>query len=182
MGTKRLARTETLAPTDVTRQNFYDLQEKVDPLAAFGDSNHFEIVGNQLALALNISRWRKIGDGATHTDLQAGALENDIELVVVPARTVVMAVLVKHSEAFAGDFSEYKVSVGVAGTLTKYSAPFDVMQAVGDTVLYMAHQWGAETWDSGGTSIRLSAVAVDGDLDTSTAGILDAYMMYGAPQ
>lgn len=182
MGIDRFNLQNTLAATDVTRQNMYDLIEEINPLSALVETDHFTIVANEIALSLNAPRWVKIGDAKTHTDLQTSALVNDIELIALPAKGVVQATLLKHSVAFAGDFTELKLSVGITGALTKYLPPFDVMQAVGDEVFGFAHEWGAETHDSGGTSIRLAAEAVDGDLDTSTAGTVDVWMLYGAPQ
>ena len=51
----------------------------------------------------------------SHTALQAALLTNDIELVSVPAKTIVMGVIVKHSTASAGTLT-YTLSVGITGT------------------------------------------------------------------
>lgn len=174
-----LAVTQALPATACTRQNIYDLINTANPGADLPDDATIEIIANQLAATLNVPRWVKVGDAVEHTDLQAAAENNTYSLFTLPGKGVIHAVKIKASTAFAGTgITSYKLSVGIVGALTKYAAPFDVLQAVGDDVFAFNHEQGAETHDAAGKGIVLSAVSEGADLDQSSAGVVDVWVLY----
>ena len=176
----KFATTQTLPLTDCDRQDFYDLLETMDPTATLADAKTIEVVAGVLYCMLNVPRWVQVAS-IEHTALQTAALTNDIQLLVLPAAAVVHAVKIKHKVAFAGTgITKYLLSVGVAGALSKYAAPFDVSQVVGDTVMGFNSQAGAETHNASGTNLRLAAEAVGANLAASTAGSVDVWVLYSA--
>lgn len=120
--------------------------------------------------------WNKYS--VTHTQLQAAALTNDIELVSLPPKGVVHAVVVKTTTAFAGT-TTYTLSVGITGTLTKYTAATSVKTAVSATNFFLcgtSFVTGPEDFSSA-VSVRLSAIATVENLDQSSAGVVDVYVL-----
>ena len=171
--------TDSLPATGCTEQDHYDLIETIIPTAAVVDPGTMEILAGKFYCNLLVPRWKKFT--VTHTDLQTAGLTNDIELFTLPGGGIIERIMMKHSEAFAGaGISDYDISVGIAGNLTKYAAAFDVDQAIGDTVFALVANAGCETFNSGGASIRVSAVSVGANLDQTTAGSLDIWVKYGA--
>jgi hypothetical protein len=117
----------------------------------------------------------------THTALQAAATSNDIELLSLPAGGVIHAVKTKHSVAFSGGaIATYTVSVGIAGTLAKYSSAFNVFQAIGNTVFQMSSTLGSENHGAV-TSIRVAAVSSGANLNASAAGSVDIWVLISKP-
>ncbi|MDB4312105.1 hypothetical protein N9937_01615 [bacterium] len=164
-----------------SRQDFYDEMEGLAPTVDVVDDETIEVVSNKLYAKLNVPRWVKVGDAIGFADLSDSATTNDIELFTLPAQGIVHAAKIKHSEAFAGGaVSAMTLSVGITGSLAKYLAAFDVFQAVGDAVYSADDIFGAETHDSGGTSIRLAATSTGADLDALTAGVADVWVLYSA--
>jgi len=174
-----LQTTETLPATSCTREDIYSLIESVIPLVAITDDESLTVLNNQIRAATRVPRWQKVGAAVDYEDLAASALTNDIELFTLPGAGVIHAVKIKHSTAFSGGaLSSYKLSVGIAGNLVKYAAPFDVFQAVGDTAFGLNHEFGGETHDAGGTSIRLAAESIGANLDAATAGVVDVWVLW----
>lgn len=123
---------------------------------------------------LGVGAWKKYT--VTHTQLQAAALTNDIELLSLPAYGVIEALLLKHSIQFAGSgITAYAVGVGITGDLERYAGPFNVLQAVGNAAHEVSNVKAIESV-TGATSIRLSAESVGANLDQSTAGSLDIWL------
>ena len=113
----------------------------------------------------------------SHTSLQAAALVNDIELFQLAAKQCLHAVMIKHSTAFSGGaIATYTLSVGLSGTLTKYTSAFDVFQATGNTVLQTSNSVNVEN-TAATTSVRLSAISTGANLNASAAGSVDVYVM-----
>jgi len=106
----------------------------------------------------------------------AGTTVN-IQLVSLLAKQMIDRIVVKHSTAFSGgSVSALTLSVGIAGDLTRFTTPFDVFQAVGNTV-FQATGVEAEPEDFGSaTSIRLSAIATGDNLDQLAAGSVDIWV------
>lgn len=104
------------------------------------------------------------------TDFTAEATSEDIELFSLPATGVIHAVKIKHTTSFNdGGSGSFTLSVGIAGTLTKYAGAFDVFQATGDTVFQMSSVVDSEDHGSA-TSIRVEAVS-DVNVSLVTAGV-----------
>lgn len=122
--------------------------------------------------------WQKYT--VSHADLQAAALTNDIELFSLPAKAAIHNVVIKHSVAFAGTgITAYDLSVGIASNLDKYSSAFDVFQAAGSSVGQATAAFDFEDFVSS-TSIRVAATSVGANLDQSTDGSVDIYVLWGA--
>lgn len=112
-----------------------------------------------------------------YSDLAAASLTNDIELFELGIKYLVKGVIVKHTTAFSGGaIATYNVNVGISGNLNKYAGPFDVFQAVGDTVFSVNSILSVEDFGST-TSIRLQAVSTGANLDQATQGEVDVYVI-----
>jgi hypothetical protein len=95
--------------------------------------------------------WTKYTVG--HAALQAAATSNNITLFTLPAAGIIHEVKVKHSTAFSGGaIASYTVKVGITGTLGKYLAAFD----------------------------EIEAVSTGANLDQSTAGSVDIWVLTSA--
>lgn len=113
----------------------------------------------------------------SHTALQAAALTNDIQLFSLPTNGVIQGVVISHSTAFSGGaIATYTISVGITGNLTKYAGAFDVFQAtgagVGQTTNVMDFEDKTTT-----TSIRIAAVSTGANLNQSTTGSVDVWVL-----
>lgn len=171
--------TEALPQLGCTRQDIYDLLATMNVASGVVDNATIEIIANQLACALTVPRWKKVGDAISHTDFQAAAETENYSLFTLPGGGIIQGVKLKASEAFAGaGITSYKLSVGIVGALTKYSAPYDVLQAVAVGEFGFYHEQGAETHDPAGTGIVVNAVSEGADLDQSSAGTLDVWVLY----
>lgn len=128
----KLITTQTLPETGCTRQEIYDLIESVNPGADLVNSDVLQVLANKITAGDRLPFWRKWTVG--HAALQTVSMTNNIELFQLPAGGAIHALKVKHSTAFAGTgITDYKVSVGIAGTLQKFIADFDVDSAVSAT-------------------------------------------------
>jgi hypothetical protein len=129
------------------------------------------------AQLLSVPYWTKYTK--TYTDLSTAGLTNDIELFSLPAKTVIHKTVVKHSVAFSGStIASYTISVGIAGTLAKFIAAFDVFQAVAATTFSSAAttiNQSPENFTSA-VSVRIAAVAVGANLSAATAGSVDMWV------
>lgn len=126
--------------------------------------------------SLGLPKWTKYT--VAHTALQAAATTNDVELFSLAAQEIIHAVAIKHSEAFAGgSISAYTVSVGIAGEADRYADAYDVFQAVAATT-FDVNGPGLSLENFGAaTSVRVFAVATGDDLDQSTAGSVDIWVL-----
>lgn len=113
----------------------------------------------------------------THTDLAIAATTNNITLYSLPAGGVIQMVKTKASVAFTGgSISAYTVSVGIAGTLAKYSTAFDVFQAVGSDTYQLSALFGGEDCSSP-TAIKIAATSTGANLSAATAGSVDIWLL-----
>jgi hypothetical protein len=118
--------------------------------------------------------WTKYSIG--YAALAAAATTNNITLLTLPAKTLITRVVIRHTEAFSGgSLSSYTISVGIAGTLAKYCAAFDVFQAVSGTAFGVSTV--AQTLESftSDTAIKVAAVGSH-NLNTATTGSVDIYV------
>jgi hypothetical protein len=112
----------------------------------------------------------------THTALQAAAMANDIALFSLVAGGIIEGVKIKHSVIFAGTgITDYKISVGIVGNLTKYASAFDVDTAVAATNFQLSTTVGSEDHGSA-TSIRIAATSTGANLNQSTGGSVDIWV------
>ena len=145
------------------------------PTTPFVGTNVQAALDEAAGLIAGSPAWTKFT--VTHTALQAAALTNDIELFSLAALGTIHGIVIKHTTAFSGGaITEYRVSIGIAADLEKYTLPFDVFQAIGDTVKDVSSVLDLESF-SGVTSIRIAAEAVGANLDQSLAGSVDIYVL-----
>ena len=113
----------------------------------------------------------------THTQLQAAALANDIELWSVPARVIIHGVVFEPTVQFAGvGITDYKMSLGIAANLPKYMAFVDVDNAVSASNFFTSDILGAES-TSAVYSLRVAARSIGANLSASTAGTLNVAIL-----
>jgi len=122
-----------------------------------------------------LPKWTKYTVAATA--FTAAAATEDVALFSLPARGSIHQVVLKHTTAFSGGtLSAMTISVGIVGTLTKYSAAFDVFQATGDTAFSFNDIPGVEDFGSV-TSIRAAATATGDTLDNVGTGAVDIWVL-----
>lgn len=120
--------------------------------------------------------WVKIT--LSHAAFQTAATTNTIDLIAaLPQLSVIHQVLIKHSTAFAGtSITGYTLSVGVIGTLTKYTQPFDAFQSVADANKALTHVDDIPSFTGGTTAIKITATSTGANLSASTAGSVDVWV------
>lgn len=110
-------------------------------------------------------------------DFSTAGLTLDIETFILFAKNAMHVIRIKHSTAFAGTgITALTLSIGLAGQLDKYLLPFDVFQAVGDSVQESVSLFAIES-DATPTSIRIAAIAEGANLDQLSAGSVDVSIM-----
>ncbi len=135
------------------------------------DASWFNLIRTALLGAAGFKKFT-----ITHTQLQAAALTNDIELFSLLAKEEITAVYIKHSIAGAGaGITSYTLSLGLTGELDRYAPAFDIFQVIGNTVFQRSgFNLGVENFGAA-NSVRVAAVA-DANLDNSTAGSFDIWV------
>lgn len=118
--------------------------------------------------------WTKYTVG--YAALQTAALTNTVELLSLPAKGVLEAIIMKHSTAFAGtSITDVKLSVGTVSEADRFLESFDVDSAVADG--NFAESVMAELLSfSGATSVKLKATAVGANLSALSAGSVDIWV------
>ncbi len=113
-----------------------------------------------------------------HTALQTADVTNNIELFSLPAKTVIHKVIIKQTTAFLG-CATYTISVGIAGTLAKYIAAYDVTAAVAATTFGVSLATVNATLEnfSSAASIKIAATSTIQNLSSSSAGAVDVYVL-----
>lgn len=114
----------------------------------------------------------------SHTALQVAATTNDIQLFSLPTKGIIHGVVISQSASFTGGaISAYTLSVGIAADLVKYAGAFDVFQAPGAGVGQTTNVMDFENKTSA-TSIRLAAISTGANLDQSTTGSVDVWVLW----
>lgn len=119
--------------------------------------------------------WHKFT--VTHTQLQAAALSNDIEIASLAPGEIIHGVKLKHSALFTGPaITNYFLSLGFAGGLQDLLIEYDVKTtAVGDTNFAVAHTFDTRN-HAAAVSVRIAARSVGANLSTSTGGSVDVWL------
>lgn len=113
----------------------------------------------------------------THTAFQTAATTNTITLFSLPAKNMIHQVIIKHSTAFAGtSITAYTINVGDAGNSTRFAQPFNVLQVVGDTARSITQVDDIESF-VGDTPIQITATSTGANLNASTAGSVDVWVL-----
>lgn len=124
------------------------------------------------------TQWLKFS--VSHTQFQTAGTTNNITLFSLPAKTLILKTVIKQSASFTGGaISAYTLSVGITGTLAKYLAAFDVFQAPGATVFAASSTSIAQTLENfeASTAIKIAATSTMANLNASTAGAADIYVL-----
>jgi len=114
----------------------------------------------------------------TAAQLAAAALTNTVTLTALPAKTVVHAVVIKHSAAFGGGtIATYTVAVGITGNLAKYATAFDVFQAPGASKDQISSGGADIESFTASANLLLTATATGGNLNTATTGSVTVWVL-----
>lgn len=109
-----------------------------------------------------------------YTLVQTAALTNSLVGFALATKGCIQAVKQKHSVAFTGGaIASVTSQVGIAGTLNKYAAAFDIFQAPGDTAAkkQITSNIGIES-DASPTNILVTFTSTGANLSALTAGSL----------
>lgn len=112
-------------------------------------------------------------DYATIAAIIGAAVSGNVSLFTLPQRGVIMYAFVHCTTQFAGVAGTLKVSVGDAGSATKFtaaSADFVATQTDQETTVMKQ-----ETAD---TAVLLNVVSSSGNLSGLSAGSVDIYLLY----
>lgn len=116
-------------------------------------------------------RWVKVSK--SHTDFQDASTSKTITLYTLPVKGVVHDVKVSVTTPMAGT-ATYTLSLGVTGSLTKYINTVDAKSAtVYGTSLFNTLESISLT-----TDIKVTADSTVNNLDASTNGAVDFYILY----
>lgn len=157
-----------------TRQRINFISTDAIALTVTDDS-----VNNEIDVTIDtqpaVPRWKKYT--VTHTALQAAAMANDIQLFSAVAGSIIHGVKIRHTVQFAGTgITDYKISVGIVGNLTKYATAFDVDTAPSGTNFQLSSTVGSEDHTTP-VSIRVAATSTGANLDQSTAGSVEVWVL-----
>lgn len=97
------------------------------------------------------ARWRRFV--IDYRDFDDAGTSQSIELMKLPRRTLIMAVMIAPLEAFSGT---YGLEVGISGNTGKYASSYSVASAPGPAVFQLSNIMGMESLDDD-TSILLTA-------------------------
>lgn len=119
--------------------------------------------------------WTKVGAAIPYTSFAFAGLAYSINLFQLVAAGIITAFQVKQSAAFTGPgILTCTVELGILGNTAKYSAPFDILQAPGDTV-YQLNAGPFEENAGAATQIIITARTTGANLNALTTGALDVW-------
>ncbi len=129
---------------------------------------------NSVALVHNTPHWVKIT--VPYSGFTTGSSQT-ITLFTLPAGGWIHGLTVKHSTPFAGGAIDgYTVSCGISSNHTKYSAAFDVYQAVTNLAYQDSTTQGSENFGAS-VAITITATVTGDTLGNATAGSLDVWAL-----
>lgn len=147
------------------------------PLSVGADGTAIVADSTQLTGLAYVPVTRVVKVTLSHTAFQAAALSNDIEAFNTVAKSLVLGSIMKTSVAFAGTgITGYTVSLGTSADFQKYGSNFDVTTAVTDANAQATNAMDVDSF-SGATSIRAKAIATGANLNQSTAGSIDIWLL-----
>lgn len=112
-----------------------------------------------------------------YTDFSTAAASSAIALVTVAANTHVGGIVIKHSTAFlGGTLTDYLISVGPSGDVTRYVDEFDVNQTVATSAFQSISLSDVPFWATTGT-IAIQAASTGDDLDGASGGSVDVWIL-----
>ncbi len=123
------------------------------------------------AIPAAFAGWIKVTK--TYTDFSDATNQKDISIYTLPAKAVLHGFVVKHSVPF-NDAVSCVLSLGITGSFTKYTTPFDVKQAPGNTVLQSTD--GVYCEDYGATTSVRAQMTGSLALNLLTTGSVDIWL------
>lgn len=128
---------------------------------------------------VNVPGWIKLS--VAHTDFQVAALTQNILLYSLPAGGLVHGVKLKQTAAFAGiGITGYTLSLGFVGALDDLMVAYSVTPAPAADVFAIAQTFDSRN-HSAAVDIRIAAVATGANLNQSTAGAADVWLLISRP-
>lgn len=110
-----------------------------------------------------------------YTSLQAAGLTNTIPLFILPAKSILGRMVIKHSSSFTGtSISAVSTNVGITGVVDYFLGNFDILQAVADQAFESARADYIGSF-ANPTQIYLNAVSVGANLSALSQGSLTVY-------
>ena len=89
-----------------------------------------------------VSSWTKVVSSMSFSSFSVSAATSGVAAFTLPAGAILEGTIIKHSVSFGGGgITAYTLSLGVTGSLDKYSSAFDVLQAVSGTAFEMSENW-----------------------------------------
>jgi len=149
----------------------------------FGTTRNFVNQGQVDAAQVVSKRVTKEFD---YADFATAATTNDIEIFSLPAKASLVDIYAEVTQVFAGGgITAYTISVGIAGSLTKYMLANDVLTATTlhedntkkGAALTTAGNSNVES-ASASTSIRAQATSTTANLDQAATGRITFYITY----
>ena len=124
-----------------------------------------------------LPRWIKVNK--SYSDFSTSALTNSIDIYSLPAKSVIQNCIIKHSTEFNGGIiATYTISVGIIGSLSKYTLAFNVFQPVTNIAIGLGVNLAPVMENYGAvTSIKATAISTVGLLNAATQGSVDIYLL-----
>lgn len=130
-----------------------------------------------------VPKWLKVTK--THADFNAASPTETITVYTMPARSCLMAAVIKHTAAWTGgSITNYAFSLSYDGTPVIPSPGLDAATAPSDTGFLFSdeppgtpHFW-MESF-AAGLLVELQAAATGGNVADATAGSIDIYLLVG---
>lgn len=177
----KLDLTQELPETNCTRENIYNIIRTAKPTDNMVDTTTIKQIDGVLTAGYGIPQWVKVT--LSHTLFQTAAASNAITLFTLPGGGIIHGVKIKASTAFAGTgITALTLAVGTAGNATKYAPAFDVVPSVSDTNFQFSDLPGAETHATAGKPVLITATATGANLDATTAGSVDVWVLYSVTE
>jgi hypothetical protein len=114
----------------------------------------------------------------SYTQLQTGALTNEIQYALLPARYVIDGIIIKTSTAFAGtSISSLLFEIGISGETDRHIAGYNALASVADSNHVMADVRDFFSLSST-KSLRIKATAVGANLSALSQGLLEVFVKW----
>lgn len=115
-----------------------------------------------------------------YTDFSTAATSTTVTVVTLAQNTHIGGVVIKHSTAFAGSgITDYKVSFGPSGDVTRYVDEFDVDQTVATSAFQSLTLGDVPYWGTTGALV-IQAVSTGANLSAASGGVVDVWVLTSA--
>lgn len=176
---------DTLPLTACKRQDVYDIVEGATPDTDMADGETLEVVGDKVQAMQAVPRWEKFVIEAADLAAIGASTSGAVTVLTLPDNGMVHAVKIRSAVQFAGgSVSALSGTVGVAGTVDKYAAAYDMWAAPGDANFAVTFTAGTEentlAGGGAGTAILLTVTATGDNLDALSAGEVHVWVLWSA--